>query len=293
MSIVPDSSITPAALDTQSGLTVTHLSVRIGRKRIVAPTDFHVEAGQCLAVVGCNGAGKTTLVRALAGLLPMQGEVWLEGQPLHRLSVHARSNLIGYVAQSFLNADVQLTVFELLLLAQNGAANPSPAAFGALTTPQAYMARAEYCIKELNLQAFAHRKPADMSGGQRQMVALALALVRHPRLLLLDEPTSALDLNNQLHLLEHVRDYTRRHGTTTLMVLHDLNQVCRYADRVILLDQGRAVAQGTASETLTEQRLRDIYRVDCRVLDLGDGQRAIYPLGRVVGSADTAAEATR
>jgi iron complex transport system ATP-binding protein len=266
---------------SHAGLHIRDVNVAIGRKRIVHDVSFQAAPGECLAVLGRNGAGKTTLIRALAGLLKTQGNVVLDGQTLDTLPPYARSALIGYVAQSLAHGDVQMSVFELLLLVQNGQA---AGAIGhhSLATPAAHLARAERVLHDLKLEGLAEAKPGNLSGGQRQMVALALALVREPRLLLLDEPTSALDLNNQLHLLEYVRDYTRTHRIVTLMILHDLNQVSRYADKVLLMDEGRTAAFGTTAQTLTTDRLRETYRVECHIVAMPDNQRAIYPLHRAI-----------
>lgn len=264
-----------------AGLQIRNVNVSIGRKRIVHDVSFDAAPGECLAVLGRNGAGKTTLIRALAGLLKAQGDIVLDGQTLDKMPPYARSALIGYVAQSLAHGDVQMSVFELLLLVQNGQ-TAGTIGHHSLATPASHLARAERVLQALKLESLAESKPGNLSGGQRQMVALALALVREPRLLLLDEPTSALDLNNQLHLLEYVRDYTRTHGIVTLMILHDLNQVSRYADKVLLLDQGATAAFGTTAQTLTADRLRETYRVECHIVAMPDNQRAIYPLHRAL-----------
>lgn len=261
-------------------LEVSHLSVAFGLKRIIHDMRFEAYPGECLAVLGCNGAGKTTLIRVLAGLLKGKGDVKLDGKLLSKMPPYERSALIGYVAQSLAHGNVRLSVFELLLLVQNG--NRS-GRFGhhTLATPPEHLERAERILEALHLEALADAYPDNLSGGQRQMVALALALVRAPRMLLLDEPTSALDLNNQLHLLEYVQQYTREHGIVTLMILHDLNQASRYADKVMLMDQGRIAALDTAANALTETRLRDVYGVACEIVEMANSHRVIYPLHRV------------
>jgi iron complex transport system ATP-binding protein len=259
-------------------LDVRGLDVTIGRKQIVHDLTFQANEGECLAVLGCNGAGKTTLIRVLAGLLRGKGSVELDGKALEKLPPYERSALIGYVAQSLAHGNVRMTVFELLLLVQNGGGGHFK--HPTLATPPLYFERAERVLADLMLTGLADACPDQLSGGQRQMVALALALVRAPRMLLLDEPTSALDLNNQLHLLEYVRAYTREHRIVTLMILHDLNQASRYADRVMLMEQGRIAAMGSSAEALTASRLRAIYGVECEIITLADAQRVIYPLNR-------------
>ncbi|MFC0384922.1 ABC transporter ATP-binding protein [Muricoccus vinaceus] len=259
-------------------LSLEDLGVRIGRHRAVRGVSCAVAAGECLAVLGRNGAGKTSLVRGVAGLLPVTGAIRLDGQDLTALGPAERSRRIGYVAQGVAQLSAQLTVFDLLLLAQNGGQF-------AWAAPRESLHRAEAMLDLLGLQPLARRTPAEMSGGQRQMVALALALVRRPAVLLLDEPTSALDLANQLHLLELVRTHTRRAGMATVMVLHDLNLASRYADSVLMLEDGAPVHAGPAAEVLTEERLARVYGVDCRILAMEGGHRAIYPLARLGGTA--------
>jgi iron complex transport system ATP-binding protein len=259
-------------------LRIEDLYVRIGRHEAVRGVSCTVEAGECLAVLGRNGAGKTSLVRGLAGLLPARGRILLDGSDIARAGPAERSRLIGYVAQGVAQLSAQLTVFDLLLLAQNGGQF-------AWAAPPESLRRAQEMIELLGLQPLARRTPGEMSGGQRQMVALALALVRRPRILLLDEPTSALDLANQLHLLELVREHTRLAGMATVMVLHDLNLATRYADAVLMLEGGAPAFAGPVEEALTRERLARIYGVDCHIMDVEGGHRAIYPLSRLQGVA--------
>ena len=257
-------------------LTVNRLSVRIGRTKIVEDVSFRAEAGQCLAVLGRNGAGKTTLVRGLAGILPASGEIKLDGGDISTLPAAERNRRIGYVAQGFMQLSAQLTTYDLMLLAING---------GRLgwSIPADHLGRVDEALAMLGLESLANRRPGEMSGGQRQMVALAIALIRRPRLLLLDEPTSALDLANQLHLLETVRDYTRREGISTLIVLHDLNMATRYTDDVLLMSSGKLVAAGPTVETLHRERLQQVYGVDCAIQGVEGGHIVIYPLEAMKG----------
>lgn len=252
-------------------LEVSDLSVRLGGKAILRDLAFTAAPGMMMAVLGRNGAGKTSLIRALAGLVPMQGSVRLDGQALAAIPAAARGGAIGYMAQEPAAA-ARLSVLELLVLAQN------THRFGWRPGAES-LARAEAILADLHLTALAGAMPLQLSGGQRQMVALALALVRRPRLLLLDEPTSALDITNQLHLLSFVRDYTRRHGIVTLLILHDLNLVTRFADQALLLKGGRLAAVGAVPDLLDRERLAGTYGIDCQILELPSGHRVIYALG--------------
>lgn len=256
-------------------LIMDKLSVRIRRNVVVRDVCCEIPPGSCVAVLGKNGAGKTTLVRGIAGVLPSSGRVMLEGVDLAGLSCYERSRRIGYVAQGFLQVSAHLTVYELLLLALNGDQR-------AWHVPEGNLARVSEVLSHLGLDDLAARTPGEMSGGQRQMVALALALIRRPRLLLLDEPTSALDLANQLSFLQIVRDYTRQEGIVTLMVMHDLNMATRYTDMALMLFDGCLETAGPTLETLTRERLQLIYGVDCVIQTVESGHIGIYPIGRSV-----------
>lgn len=257
-------------------LAVSGLTVRIGRHTVVQSLDCTAAAGECVAVLGRNGAGKTSLVRGLAGLLPTTGTVTLDGALFATLPPAERARRIGYAAQGSAAVPVQLTTFDLLLLSLNGGR-------AGWRVPPDHLARVEAVLDLLGLTPLARRHPAEMSGGQRQMVALAAALVRRPRLLLLDEPTSALDLANQLALLDTVRAYTRREGIVTLMVLHDLNMATRFADAVLMMEAGRLVHAGQTRAALTPDRIAGIFGVRCSLIAVEGGHVAIYPVGTAAG----------
>ena len=253
-------------------LEVKGLNLALQRQKILHDIDFAAQPGEMTAVLGRNGSGKTSLVRALAGLLPFSGKLQLNGEELSALAPAIRGRLIGYVAQNPYTVTAKLNVLELLVLAQNADR------LGARTR-QDLLSQASAVLERLQLGHLASMEPARLSGGQRQMVALALALVRQPRLLLLDEPTSALDIANQMHLLATVRDYTRRMGIVTLVILHDLNQVSRFCDSVLMLSEGKLIAQGPTTTLLERERLACLYGIDCEIAARPDGRKVIYPLG--------------
>lgn len=252
-------------------LNVNQLAVSIGRHEILKPVSFDLAAGQSLALLGRNGAGKSTLVKGLAGLVNASGLAKIGGLSLTEMTAKERSKQIGYVAQDFSSTSVRLCVFELLLLAQNSQNMNFRA------SPES-LVLAQEMLERLNLTHLSERMLSEMSGGQRQMVALALALIHQPKLLLLDEPTSALDLANQLQLLQVVRDYTQEHNIVTIMVLHDLNLAHRFADRTMILESGRIAAEGETHQVLTPQQIAQSYGIHCEVFTGSDGYRSIHPL---------------
>lgn len=251
-------------------------SVSLGGRMILQGLHVQAEAGRTLALLGANGAGKSTFMKGLCGLLRAQGSAAIDGIQLLGLEPARRAALIGYVAQDMAHLDVRLSVYELLLLAQQGGAR-------AWATSSESRLRAEQVLALLGLERFAEQQPGQLSGGERQMISLALALVRRPRLLLLDEPTSALDLANQLQMLDAVSAYTRREGIVTLAVFHDMNLASRYADDALMIRHGRVHCSGPTAQVLTPQNLAAVFGVDCRTLNVDDGAyTAIYPVS-VIG----------
>ncbi len=256
-------------------LTLENYTASIGRRLLVRDISLDLKSGEILGLLGPNGAGKSTLMKGLCGLRPAGGRALLGGTDLLTASPAERASLVGYVAQDIAHLDVQLSVLELLLLALNGRRMSWRVGSGSER-------RARETLAYLGLSHFADRRPGSLSGGERQMVALALALVRRPKLLLLDEPTSALDLANQLHLLGLVADYTRENGIVTMVVLHDLNLATRFASRTLVLKKGVSHRIGPTGETLSPDLLAEVYGVHCCLLPVaGQSYQAIYPLAAI------------
>lgn len=196
---------------------------------------FNVAAGEFVALFGPSGAGKTTLLRTLAGLadadagtIRLNGETWFDGHAT--LPVQRRRT--GYMFQDY-------------------ALFPNMSVRGNLEFAQprgAERRRVDELIELMALGEMQHRKPATLSGGQRQRVALARALASEPRLLLLDEPFSALDQATRVRLQEEVLAMQRRFGLTTVMVSHDVGEVFRLCQRVLVLEDGKVTQQGSPAE---------------------------------------------
>lgn len=234
-------------------LHIANLSARLGRRPVLHDlTVPHLARGELTVLAGPNAAGKSTLLRAIAQLIPSRGTLTFDTRPLATLPMAERARLIGFMPQT-LPSGASLLVLESVLTAlrANGLA------------PDAEH-RAMAVLTRLGIHPLALAPLANLSGGQRQMVALAQAIIRDPQLLLLDEPTSALDLAHQHRLLAEVRRLTRE-GRTTVVVLHDLALAAQWADRIILLQNGRLHSHGTPAQTLTRDMLAEVYGVAARV----------------------------
>ncbi|MGV9976455.1 ABC transporter ATP-binding protein [Micromonospora wenchangensis] len=248
---------------------VRGLHVRLGGAVILAGVDLTVAPGEWVTVIGPNGAGKSTLLRAVGGLLPAPGAVSLFGTPSGALRRRERARVVATVAQSPV-VPAGMSVFDYVLLGRT----PYIAPLGRESA--ADLAVVHDVLDRLDLTGFHGRELATLSGGERQRVFLARALAQGATLLLLDEPTSALDIGHQQEVLELVDQLRRTHGLTVLATMHDLSVAGEYADRMVLLADGRVVAAGPPDQVLTEELLSRHYRARVRVVP-GDHGPLVVP----------------
>jgi len=252
-------------------LRVDGLSFGYGSRLVLDGVSLAVLCpGEVTAVVGPNAAGKSTLFRCIAGLLPARASMLLNGQAV-RTSEDRRKlrRLVTYLPQEYASM-AALTVFEVVLVARQQSAS--------WIVGEAELGQVAGILDELNLDHLALRYLSELSGGQRQMVAVAQALAREPRVLLLDEPTSSLDLQRQLELLHLVRRLASERRMTILVALHDLNLAGRFADRLVMLHHGTVYADGAPADVLTELSLWQVYGVEARVERDQDGFPRVTPL---------------
>jgi iron complex transport system ATP-binding protein len=246
--------------EDRPAVRVAALSVTLGGARILHGVDLTVGAGEWVTVIGPNGAGKSTLLRAVGGLIPYEGGVTLFGTPAARMRRRERARRVATVVQSPV-VPAGIAVVEYVLLGRTPYIPP-------LGRESATDLLAAYAaLAELDLTGFAERELATLSGGERQRVFLARALAQGAGLLLLDEPTSALDIGHQQDVLELVDRLRREQGLTVLATMHDLAVAGEYADRVVLMADGRVAAAGTPREVLTAERLAAHYQARVRIIE--------------------------
>lgn len=247
-----------------NSLHVSGLAVAYGPRKVIDGLDLPtLTAGSVTALLGPNGSGKSTLLRSLGGLTSMQaGSIRLGELELAHAGVAARAQHVVYMPQT-LPRPIHLSVFESVLVAAQAQQRSRP--------DVRELERVQALLQHLGIGHLAQHHLDELSGGQRQLAALAQALVRRPRVLLLDEPLSALDLNYQHLVMELLRRETRHHGLVTVVVLHDLNTAFRHVDRVLLLKRGRLLGAGSAREVLTPAALAQAYGVQARVEPCSQG----------------------
>jgi iron complex transport system ATP-binding protein len=254
-----------------NAIAVHDLQVDLDRTPILREVSCAVGAGGWLALLGPNGSGKTTMLRAVAGLIPYRGKVTIGGTEAGSLGVRGRARLIAYVPQTpTLPPDMTVTEYVLL-----GRTPHLSYLAGPGRTDRAAAAKA---ADLLDVARFGPRRLATLSGGERQRTVLARALAQQPGVLLLDEPTSALDIGHQQHVLELVDDLRRTTGLTVITTLHDLTTAGQYAHELVLLNEGRVEAAGTATEVLTETRIASVYAARVTVTADASGNTVVTPV---------------
>ncbi|KQT87134.1 ABC transporter ATP-binding protein [Aurantimonas sp. Leaf443] len=210
--------------------------------------------GTLTAVIGPNAAGKSTLFKRVAGLAKGPGTVELTG---------GAEGAVRYMPQDT-GANAVLSVYESVLLAAKQGSGWRVAA--------GELAEIDAILRALQIEALAFRSLGELSGGQRQLVSIAQALVRRPRVLLMDEPTSALDLYRQIEVLAFMRRRAEEADMAVLIALHDLNHALRYCQHTIVIADGRMVAGGPSEAVITPAMLRAVYRVEARVETCSQGR---------------------
>jgi iron complex transport system ATP-binding protein len=241
-------------------IAASGVGFRIGAATLLDDIALDVAAGEMVALVGPNGAGKSTLLRTLSGeLRPTQGNVRIKGRDI---ALYRPRDLAAHrvVLSQTITLTFPFTVEEIVRM-------------GAGDRKTASVTReVEAALHAVDMSAYRHRVMTTLSGGEQQRVHFARVLVQlafaesehGPGILMLDEPTASLDLRHQLDLLKLTRARTSG-GTAVIAVLHDLNLATLFASRVVMLERGRVVANGTPAETVTDELLERVFKVTTAV----------------------------
>jgi iron complex transport system ATP-binding protein len=249
-------------------VTLDQLAVTLGARRVVQDISADLGGG-VIGLIGPNGAGKSTLVRAIAGLIPSAGAILIDGMPIGTLSLAARARRIAYLPQGQ-SVHWPLTVERLVALGR--LPHLAPFARPAAADKNAI----ERALERTDLLGLRERAIDELSGGERARALLARALAVEAPLLLADEPLAALDPAHQIEVMALLREEAAR-GATVIAVLHDLTIAARWCDRLLLIDDGRLVADGNPRDVLTADRIGSVYGVSAFIGE-AEGQPLIVPL---------------
>ncbi|MFK0117917.1 ABC transporter ATP-binding protein [Streptomyces sp. NPDC090994] len=258
------------------------LRLAYGDRVVVDGLDLAVPAGRITVIVGANACGKSTLLRALARLLnPGAGTVQLDGRSVHSIPTRTLAQRLGILPQAPV-APEGLTVIDLV------GRGRSPHQTWWRQWSAADEQAVHDALRATAMTELAQRAVDELSGGQRQRAWIAMAVAQGTPVLLLDEPTTYLDLAHQIDVLDLITDLNRHQGRTVVMVLHDLNQACRYADHIVAMKAGRIVAEGAPSEVITARTVEEVFGLRCVVgRDPVSGTPMVVPMGRHHEPADS------
>ena len=222
-------------------------------KKVIDNISFKIEEGKVNILMGRNGSGKSTILNAISGIKSYEGEIKTDGK-------------VSYLNQN-INSKAKFTVFETILLGK--------VADLSLRITKEDKKDAEKILDILDIRKYKDKYINRLSGGEVQKVFIGQALVANPKILLLDEPVSALDLKNQYDIMRIIKDLTEKLNLTTLISLHQIALIEKFADNIILIDNNKIYRQGPSKEVMDEVMFRDIFEMETDIRDF-DGNRHIY-----------------
>ena len=256
-------------------LDVQNLTASLGGRPVLKGVSFSVMPGEFVGLIGPNGAGKSTLLRALLGLTPSEGAVALGALDAAHVSASERARHMAYVAQE---REIAWAVpVEMLVGLGRAPYRPSFAA-----PSNADRSAIEAAMRKMEVDGFRERAATELSGGEKARVLIARALAQETPLLLADEPTAGLDPSHQITLMRLFAELAAS-GRSVIASLHDLGLAARWCTRLLLIDDGRIVADGSPAEVLTIQTLRDVYGVEAYFGETSGGM-VVQPLDLVAGT---------
>ncbi|WP_202320155.1 ABC transporter ATP-binding protein [Archaeoglobus neptunius] len=244
-------------------IAVRNISFSYNTESVLRGLSFQVDGGEVVFIVGPNGSGKTTLLRCIAGILKAEGSILIDG--MEGLSGRELAKKLAYVSQR--SDTAFLTVFDVILLGRKPHMGFGP-------SEKDYRI-VEEIISLLELEKLAFRRINELSGGELQKVMIARALAQKPKILLLDEPTNNLDVKNQIEILKLVRKIARESKISVIATMHDLNLASLYADRILMMKDGRIYAEG-GTEILTRDNIEAVYGIEAEVVRV-NGKTLIIP----------------
>ena len=222
-------------------------------KKVINNISFKIDEGKVNILMGRNGSGKSTILNAISGIKSYDGEIKTDGK-------------VSYLNQN-INSKAKFTVFETILLGK--------VADLSLRITKDDKRDVEKVLDLLDIIKYKDKYINKLSGGEVQKVFIGQALVANPKILLLDEPVSALDLKNQYDIMRIIKDLTEKLNLTTLISLHQIALIEKFADNIILIDNNKIYRQGPSKEVMDEEMFRDIFEMETDIRDF-DGNRHIY-----------------
>jgi iron complex transport system ATP-binding protein len=237
---------------------------------VLCGVSFNVESGHMTTLLGPNGSGKTTLFKCIAGLWRQQsGSIVCNGKDIGPLSPERRARTLAVVPQDH-EPPFPYSVFDAALMgrASHVSLFSSPSKEDYRKTKEA--------MEMVGIDHLADRPYTKISGGERQLVLITRALAQEAPLLLLDEPTSHLDFRNQNLMLQKIRHIVKQRELTVLMTLHDPNHASLFSDRIVMLNGGKVIGEGSPNDIISQESLKALYGIDVDIIE-HNGSHIICP----------------
>nr|WP_317357573.1 ABC transporter ATP-binding protein [uncultured Tyzzerella sp.] len=244
-------------------------------REIIHNVDITIPPNKISVIIGSNGCGKSTLLKSFARLLkPKSGNITINDKQLKNFHSKELAQVLGLLPQSPIVPE-GISVFDLV--SRGRFPYQSFLKGNSIEDRKAI----EEALKIMDIEELANRNVDELSGGQRQRVWIAMALAQQTDILLLDEPTTYLDISYQIEILDLLTDINRKHKTTIVMVLHDINLSARYADYIFALNKGNLICEGKPQDVISEALIKQIFDLDCVVIkDPVSNTPMIVPKGR-------------
>lgn len=239
-------------------LETQNLSVAYGKQTIIPNLSVSIPKGKITALIGPNGCGKSTLLKTLVRInKPIAGDVLFENKSLSTYGDKILARSLSLLPQILINPE-GITVRKLVEYGRS----PYVSHWGRLGKEDQLIV--EQAMRDTGVFEFADKPVESLSGGQRQRAWIAMVIAQDTDVVMLDEPTTYLDMSHQVELMNLMQQMNAK-GKTVVVVLHDLNQACRYCDHLVVLDQGRLVTAGSPDQVLTENMLSSVFDLKARV----------------------------
>lgn len=242
-------------------LKIKNLSSGYGAETIIDDISFEAKPGEIVIIIGPNGAGKSTLLRTIVGdIKPTRGTIEYGETDITAMPARQRAKQIAIVDQEI--KIEEKTIGEYIMLGRT----PHRSLF-CIQDSKEDIESAKCSMRELRIEHFANSKLREVSGGEKQLASIAKAMVQSTEILLLDEPTSNLDIANQKKVLDSISRITRERNIVTIMIIHDINLAITYADKIIIINKKKIIAQGPPEEIIDEKRLNEVYETEIEIIN--------------------------
>lgn len=252
-----------------TSIKIDDVSFSYNNVDVLKDISLEFNSSNLTCIIGPNGVGKTTLVKCINRLLkPNKGLITIDGEDLSTFSLLDLAKRMAFVPNS-VSSVFSMSVSEAILMGRYP--------HSGWVTSDYDLRVVEDIIHTMNLEDLADRNFRELSAGQTQRVVIARGLVQEPEILILDEPTSNLDVKHQMDIMKFLSNYSKNMNIKVIMVCHDLNITSNFADRIIMMHNGRVFADGTAGQVMTEKNIKDVYGVNSKIIDV-DGRPHVIML---------------